>query len=181
MPTTILLVRHGETDWNLARRVQGHTDRPLNDTGRAQAAALADELAREPVDAVYSSDLARAYETAAAVAARHGLEVTALRDLRERHFGTWEGLTDDEFLERFPHARGQPWGDAETPAEMAERVVGALERIADSHPGQRVVVVAHGGPLRAVLRRCDVAADGDIANCHVLRLEVEGRTLRSLD
>ncbi len=181
MPTTILLVRHGETDWNRERRVQGHADRPLNEHGRAQAAALADELADEPLDAVYSSDLARAYETARAVAERHGLEVTVARELRERNFGTWEGLLDTEILARFPEAHEGPWGDDETQEQMSERVAAALERIAAAHPGGQVLVVAHGGPLRAAMRRCGVAPDGPLANCHVLRLEAEGATLRSLD
>ena len=94
--TTILLARHGETDWNRDRRVQGHTDVPLNDEGRRQAQALSRELDGCRFDAVYSSDLARAIETAEILAEQRGLEVTALPALREKHFGTWEGLTDTE-------------------------------------------------------------------------------------
>src|SRR5688500_9075185 len=105
MPTTILLVRHGETDWNLERRVQGHSDRPLNDTGRRQAIELATALGDEPVDAIYSSDLVRAHETARILAERRGLGVTVIPELREKSFGTWEGLTDREVLQRFPEAR----------------------------------------------------------------------------
>src|SRR6185369_6866034 len=112
--TTILLARHGETDWNVERRVQGHSDTPLNDRGRQQACALAEELAGESIDAVYSSDLLRAHETARIVAEQRGLGVTSIRDLRERHFGTWEGLTDEEIFERYPDVLdGGPWGDAE--------------------------------------------------------------------
>ena len=181
METTILAVRHGETDWNVERRVQGHTDRPLNETGQAQAERLRDELAGEQLDAAYASDLARAYETARIVVAGRGLDVVTDPDLRERDFGTWEGLTDQEILERFPEARHHPWGDAETPAEMAERVHGALERIAARHPGGRVLVVTHGGPLRAILRGCGAPADGPIANCHVARLGAGAAALRVLD
>jgi broad specificity phosphatase PhoE len=179
--TLILLVRHGETDWNLTRRVQGHTDRPLNDTGRAQARELAARLADEPLDAVYSSDLLRAHETARIIAAGRGLDVTAVPDLRERDFGTWEGLTDDEILTRYPDARERPWGDAETREEMSRRVLEALERIAETHPGKRVLVVAHGGPMRALVRRCGGTADGPIANCHLVRLAAERGVLRLLD
>ncbi|MBI4172250.1 MAG: histidine phosphatase family protein [Actinobacteria bacterium] len=181
MVTTILLARHGETDWNREHRVQGHTDRPLNDAGRAQALALARALADEPLDAVYASDLSRASETARAVAEPRRLPVRTLRELRERDFGTWEGLTDEEILLRFPHARRGHWGDGETNEAMAGRVVAALRRIAERHPGARVLVVSHGGPLRAVLRHCSAAEDGPIENCHVARLEIEGGDLRWLD
>ena len=179
--TTILLARHGETDWNRERRVQGHSDRPLNETGRAQARALADELRNVPLDAVYSSDLARARETAELVAERHGLQVTTLRDLREKHFGSWEGLRDDEILSRFPEARRGHWGDGETSDEMARRVLDALRRIADSHPGGQVLVVAHGGPLRAMLLHCETVRDGPIGNCHVLRVRLQDGVWRSAD
>ncbi len=170
MGTTILLVRHGETDWNRERRVQGHTDRRLNETGLAQALALADELAGERIDAVYASDLARALETARAVAQPLGLPVEVVPELRERDFGTWEGLTDDEILARFPHARAQPWGDAETHEELAERVLDALRGIARRHEGGTIVVVSHGGPMRAVLQHCGETVDR-IANCAVARVD----------
>ena len=178
--TTILLVRHGETDWNVERRVQGHSDRPLNDTGIAQAAALVEELADEQIDAVYTSDLARAFDTASGVAASRGLQVVALPELREKHFGTWEGLTDVEIRERFPQALTGPWGDGETSDELAERVLAALRSIAADHPGERVLVVTHGGPVRAVLRHCAVA-DGPVPNCHVTRIAVGNGSLRSVD
>jgi len=179
--TTILLARHGETDWNLNRRVQGHSDTPLNDTGRAQAQALGEELAGERIDAVYSSDLVRAHETARAVAQPRGLGVTAIRDLRERHFGTWEGLTDDEIFARFDPTPDTSWGDGETREEMAERVLDALRRIAATHPGSRVLVVSHGGPLRAVLSHCGVDGVGRIDNCHFVRVEIVDGVLRGVD
>ncbi len=174
METTIVLVRHGETDWNLERRVQGHTDRPLNATGLAQARALAKILAAEPLEAVYSSDLCRAHLTARIVAEPHGLEVVAVPELREKHFGTWEGLTDEEALQRFPHAADGGWGDAETSGELAERVRAALVEIAARHGDGHVLVVSHGGPLRAVLRWCMGTWDGSIGNCDVHRIALEG-------
>ena len=179
--TTVLLARHGETDWNLERRVQGHIDTPLNETGWAQAESLADELAGEQLDAVYASDLARARETAGVVAARHGLPVVTVRELREKDFGTWEGLTDEDVFSRFPEARNGPWGDAETSEELAGRVLAALHDIAGRHPGGRVLVVTHGGPLRAVMRQCGSALNGPIANCHVVRVGVLGTVLRPVD
>jgi 2,3-bisphosphoglycerate-dependent phosphoglycerate mutase len=170
--TTILLVRHGQTDWNRDRRVQGHSDIPLNETGRAQAAALADELADETIDAVYASDLTRARDTAAAVAATLGLEVQLCPDLREKHFGSWEGLRDDEIRRRFPDARSGHWGDGETREQMTARVLHALRSIAARHAQGTALVVTHGGPLRAVQRELGQPDGGPIVNCHVLRVSV---------
>ena len=174
--TTILLARHGETDWNVQRRVQGHSDTPLNETGRAQALALAETLDGAELDAVYSSNLARAFDTAEVVAERKGLRVTAVPELRERNFGTWEGLTDSEILERFPAARTGFWGDAETKEEMSARVLGALQRIAAAHPGGRVLVVTHGGPVRALLVDSGLDGRGPIGNCSLYELRLrDGR------
>ncbi|MCY7301516.1 MAG: histidine phosphatase family protein [Thermoleophilia bacterium] len=166
----ILLARHGETDWNLGRRVQGHTDIPLNETGASQATALADELAAEALVAVYSSDLERARDTAMAVAARHGLSVSIDQGLREKNFGTWEGLTDTEISEQFPDAKRGAWGDGETTEAVAERVVAALSRVRQAHPEGLVLVVAHGGPLRAALAHFGVE-HGPIGNCEVFRVD----------
>jgi broad specificity phosphatase PhoE len=178
---TILFARHGETDWNLERRVQGHTDRHLNETGRMQARELAERLAGESLEAVYSSDLARAHETARTVAESHGLGVKAVRDLRERHFGSWEGMTDGDVLARFPEAAAGRWGDGETEEAMRLRVIDAIGRIADAHPGGRVLIVSHGGPMRALLRHCSKDGDGPIPNCHVVRIAAEGGEFRALD
>jgi probable phosphoglycerate mutase len=165
----LLLARHGQTDWNLAHRVQGHTDTPLNAVGRAQARTLADSLAAPSLVAVYSSDLSRAYETAIAVARVHGLEVTVDRDLREKNFGSWEGLTDTEIADRFPDAVRGRWGDGETTEEVAERAVAAIERIRRRHPVGRVLVVSHGGALRAILDHLGVE-HGAVRNCEVFRV-----------
>jgi broad specificity phosphatase PhoE len=154
--TTLLLARHGETDWNRARRWQGHADRPLTDRGRAQAVALGDRLADIALDAVYSSDLRRARETAEAVALPHGLDVIELPELREVDVGSWEGLTRDEAEAKFPAgfrrwlAGGTGWEDGETYAEMSRRVLADVERIATNHEGGRILIVSHGGPIRAI-------------------------------
>ena len=156
MTTTILLARHGESDWNAERRWQGHADRPLSERGRAQAQALAERLGHIALDAVYSSDLERAFDTASAVAGRQALDVVRLRDLREVDVGSWSGLTRDEAAKRFPEAferwqRGETgWDDGETYEAMSLRVVDAIRRIAAAHPGETALVVAHGGPIRAI-------------------------------
>ena len=166
--TEILLARHGETDWNSGRRVQGHTDIPLNETGIEQARTLAARLAGEPLTAVFSSDLSRALDTARAVAAVHGIEVTVDPRLREKNFGTWEGLTAVEIAERFPDAQRGQWGDGETTEEVAQRVQAVLGRIRQLHPDGPVLVVSHGGPLRAALAALAIE-HGPIENCAVFR------------
>lgn len=141
--TRLLLVRHGETDWNADGRLQGQTDRPLSDFGRQQARRLADELAAEDFEAIYSSDLARARETAEIVGARVGLPVMLDPDLREKDWGTWEGLTAVE-RDRVEFA-------GESTEAHQERILRALQRISERHPGDRsVLVVTHGGSMRRV-------------------------------
>jgi broad specificity phosphatase PhoE len=166
--TELLLVRHGETDWNLENRVQGHTDTPLNDTGLEQARELADRLAAEPLVAAYASDLVRARDTAAIAARVHGLDVILDPDLREKNFGSWEGLTDLEILERFPDAVRGGWGDGETTEAVAERAVAAVDRIRTHHPVGTVLVVSHGGAIRAILAHLAVT-HGPIGNCTLIR------------
>jgi broad specificity phosphatase PhoE len=178
---TILLTRHGESDWNRELRWQGHADRPLTEAGRDQARALAAELAGEPISAVYSSDLIRAHETARIVADRLGLEVTVIPDLREIDVGAWSGLTRDEIAHHFPEGYrrwiedGEIGHDGETPEQLADRVVAAVERIAASHPGECVLVVSHGGAMRAVLNHAGGASEPTrIGNCTVARVSVDG-------
>jgi broad specificity phosphatase PhoE len=154
--TIILLARHGQSDWNATRRWQGHADRPLTEKGRAQAKALATRLEHIQLDAVYSSDLRRASETAAEVARAQGLELSQHPELREVDVGSWSGLTRAEAEERFPEgfARwrdGYPgWDDGESYEAMTDRVLATIHGIASAHPDGRALVVAHGGPIRAI-------------------------------
>jgi broad specificity phosphatase PhoE len=156
--TTVYLARHGESDWNVERRWQGHADRPLTERGREQARELAARLADVDLDAVYASDLRRAWETAEAVASfrGRGLDVVRLPELREVDVGSWSGSTRDECAERFPvafarwQAGGSGWDDGESYEAMGERVVSAIRRLAAEHPGGAILVVSHGGPIRAV-------------------------------
>jgi broad specificity phosphatase PhoE len=154
--TTILIARHGESDWNREHRWQGQADRPLTERGREQAQALAERLAHVELDAVYSSDLRRAVDTASAVAQRQRLGVQVLPELREVDVGSWSGLTREEAEERFPDGfrrwrAGFPgWDDGETYEAMADRVLAAVDRLARLHEGGRLLVVSHGGPIRAL-------------------------------
>jgi broad specificity phosphatase PhoE len=156
--TTVYLARHGESDWNAADRFQGHSDRPLTARGRLQAEALAAEIAEiATLAAIYSSPLRRALDTAAAVGARTGLEPVAVEALREVDVGSWTGLSRSAVARRFPAELqrwldgGEGWPDGESYQEMSSRVLSALDRIAKAHPGEEVLVVSHGGPIRAIL------------------------------
>ena len=155
--TTIYLARHGESDWNAANRFQGLSDRPLTELGRRQAEALADELATTASpSAIYSSPLRRAFETAAIVGTRTGLEPRPVDDLREVDVGGGAGLSRSDVESRFPEAfrrwldGGEGWEDGESYADMSARVLAALTGVAESHPGAEVLVVSHGGPIRAI-------------------------------
>jgi ribonuclease H / adenosylcobalamin/alpha-ribazole phosphatase len=152
----LYLARHGESDWNVANRFQGVTDRPLTERGRRQAEELAQEVAGKGIDAVYSSPLRRALDTAAIVAGRLGLEPVADPGLREIDVGSWAGLSRAEVESRFPDAfhrwvgGGDGWDDGENYEQMSKRVLAAVARIAGAHPTGSVLLIAHGGPIRAI-------------------------------
>ena len=148
--TLLYLVRHGETDWNLEHRIQGSTDIPLNETGRAQAATTGRLLVTREWDAVVASPLSRAFETATIIAAELGLpEPTTLDAIVERHYGEAEGLDYDQIAARFPD--DSPVPGRESRDAVAERVIPALIALAEAHPGESLVVVSHGGVIRSVL------------------------------
>ncbi|KAG8384411.1 hypothetical protein BUALT_Bualt04G0115200 [Buddleja alternifolia] len=160
----VIVIRHGETEWNTHRRIQGHLDVDLNDAGRQQAFAVADRLSREPkISAVYSSDLKRAFDTAEIIAKGCGvLEVTKEPDLRERHLGDLQGVVFHEAAKTNPEAHRaftsnredqEIPGGGESFNQLYERSTSALQRIAKKHKGERVVIVSHGGTIRALHRR----------------------------
>lgn len=153
MTTKVFLVRHGATAWNIEKRAQGHADIDLNEDGHKQAAAVATELSHEKLVAVYSSDLKRARDTAAAIAGAHGLEVIVDPDFREIDQGEWEGLTTDEIRTRWPdlwgpnrHYNARPGG--ESPQQVKKRALRALAKAVAAHPDEAIAVVSHGGTIR---------------------------------
>ena len=172
--TTLLLARHGETDWNRELRIQGSSDIELNELGRRQAQLLAQELTDVELDAIYASDLSRARATAAAVAAAHGLEVRLDPRLRERSFGSWEGLTREDIAEFPPGARH----DGESDEVVRERMLAAVAEIAAAHPGEQVLIVSHGGALNTLWHHALGVRVERWANCAVYKLAVrEGEFL----
>lgn len=150
--TTICLVRHGETDWNLNRLYQGWTDIPLNETGLGQAQMVAAVVAAETWDIIVSSPLSRAVQTAEAIV-DHSPSLSVIDtdlDLRERGYGVAEGITLEDRLSQWPDL---DWPGLEAYDVMADRAMVALDRIANRHMGQRVLVVCHGGVINGVLAR----------------------------
>ena len=159
--TRIIAVRHGETSWNVDARIQGQTDIGLNDTGRWQARRVGQALAGEAIEAIYSSDLGRAHQTAASIAEASGAAVIPHQGLRERCFGTFEGKTFDEIQRQWPEQahmwrkripEWQPPAGGESLLQLRERVTRTLEALASRHVGEQIVVVAHGGVLDAIYR-----------------------------
>ena len=158
--TRIIAVRHGETAWNVDTRIQGHLDIPLNDTGQWQAQQLAQALAAEPIDAIYASDLQRAFATGQAVADATGAPITPEPALRERSFGHFQGRTFAEieaelpedalrWRKRDPHYT--PEG-GESLVTLRERIEGIVSALAEKHLGEQVLMVAHGGVLDVLYR-----------------------------
>ncbi|MBA3475124.1 MAG: histidine phosphatase family protein [Actinobacteria bacterium] len=175
--TTLLLARHGETDWNRDFRIQGSSDIALNDLGRAQAHGLTQELEDVELDAIYASDLSRARATAEAVAASHGLEVRLDPRLRERSFGSWEGLTREDIAALPEGARH----DGESDEEVRERVLEAVQAIADAHPGEQVLVVSHGGALNTLWHHALGERVERWANCAVYKLALRDGAFLAVD
>ena len=184
-PTDLILIRHGETDWNRELRFQGHIDVPLNDTGHEQARRLGLRLAGEAVQHIVCSDLLRAQQTAAPASRQLQLPVLPTVALREQNFGVAEGLLAAEVRERHPRA----WEDwlqfkadhgmegGETPRQFHTRVLAVLAEIATLHAGQTVLVVTHGGVLDMVWRSAQgLSLDGprrsEIPNAGVSRVRI---------
>ncbi len=148
--TNFFVIRHGETDWNLAGRIQGSTNIPLNDTGRAQAKSTGMQMQGRRWDVLVASPLSRAMETASIIASCVGLpEPTPVADIVERHYGDAEGLTGPEVEALYPGDTPVP--GRESRETVKNRVVAAFHELAKEYPGKNVVVVAHGGVIRALL------------------------------
>ena len=195
--TDIILIRHGETDWNRVRRLQGHLDVALNELGHRQARALAHALTPEKPAAIYASDLHRARDTAQAVANRHPITVSIDARLRERCYGAFEGLLYDEIDGHFPHAFAQwqardpharfPAGErqAETLHEFSARAVAAVTELAQRHDNEKIIIVSHGGVLDCVYRAAYgmdllVERQFDMNNAAINRLHWNGKQMTVL-
>ena len=188
--TQLLVARHGETDWNREGRWQGHGGPGLNETGRRQAEALAGRLSGLKIDALYTSDLARAVETAEILAARTGCTPVLERGLREVDNGDWRGLTRAQVRERNPAGyrrwlNGEPgWSGGESYEEMHRRVIETVQRLLDAHRRGRILVVSHGGAVRAIVAHATGLPGHDrrhidgAGNCSLTTVTTDRRSLR---
>ena len=191
--TEMWFMRHGETDWNVVRRLQGWRDIPLNETGRTQAQYLAEHLARVakamPFDAAYTSDLVRTANTLAPAAALLGMTPVSEPGLRERHYGVLEGLAVGELADKAPPEAYAAWsnreehgsvGDGETLRQFHDRIIGTVKAIAARHPSQRVLVMTHGGVLDIIWRHAQGTPLADkrrtpMYNVSINRVNVDDR------
>lgn len=200
MSTRLILVRHGETDWNLEGRYQGQADVPLNARGREQAKLLAERLRGEGIGVIYASDLSRAYKTAKIIAEALGREVTALESLREVDTGVWTGLTFQEVETSYPEHlrewRADPLRvrrlEGESYLMLFERTRAARKKIVEAHPDQTVLIVGHGGNIKCmVLDALRVSVDRaiemasrfatDNASLHILQYDGDGILIQTLN
>ncbi len=190
-PTHVFALRHGQTAYNATQRIQGHLDIGLDDTGRWQAERLGAALADAGIVAVHASDLARARDTAAPLAAACGLPLHTHTDLRERHFGVLEGLSYAEIEARFPDD-ARRWrqrepgfgpGGGESLEVFSARCVAAFTRLAQAYPGQTIAIAAHGGVLDCLYRAANgidlqASRTWQLANAAVNRLLYTGEGFR---
>lgn len=191
--TELIIVRHGETEWNLDGRMQGHADSNLTPRGFRQAEAVAARLVQERIDAIHSSDLGRAIRMAEVLGRAKGVTVIPDARLRERNMGIFQGLTVEEMSRRFPveydrfASRQVDYviPDGESMRQCHDRVITGLQSIADRYPGCRVVVVTHGGPLSAAFRHTmqlpiNAPRRWSLFNASMNRFEVQGTRWRLL-
>lgn len=189
----LLLIRHGETDWNRELRFQGQVDVPLNATGHEQARRLGDRLASEPAHQLYSSDLVRTLQTAGPAAERLALSGVADRALREQAFGVIDGMSVPDIQREHPDIWAR-WLDfdadyappgGESQRQFHDRVMGVMARLVRAHAGKRLVIVTHGGVLDILYRMANGMPLGgprqcDIPNAGINRLRTDGRRVEIL-
>ncbi|MCC6801657.1 MAG: histidine phosphatase family protein [Anaerolineae bacterium] len=189
----ILLIRHGQTDWNLEQRWQGHLDVPLNTAGRDQARRLADYLRERSITAVYSSDLTRAVMTAEPIARSHGLDIKPDPRLRELNLGVFQGLTTSEINSKYPEESRQmsldylgyviPTGEARR--AMQDRAYAAYRDIVAAETGPEIAVVTHGGTIRVLLLKLfdvdDMMKRISVKNTSVTTIDADGKGARLVE
>lgn len=196
MSTRICFIRHGETDWNVGRRIQGQIDIPLNDTGHKQALAMAFNAAHHEFSAIYSSDLERAFATATALSHRREMEIKALPELRERHYGIFQGITAAEGKIKHPEAHAHyenrdtayDFETGESMLNFAQRISRAIDIMTRHHSGETIAAVTHAGVLDILYRKATgrplhTPRDFSVPNCALnwFRFDAHGWHLEAWD
>jgi probable phosphoglycerate mutase len=196
MSTRICFIRHGETDWNVARRIQGQIDIPLNDTGHKQALAMAFNAAHHEFSAIYSSDLERAFVTATVLSHRREMEIKAIPELRERHYGIFQGITAAEGKIKYPEAHAHyenrdtvyDFETGESMLQFAERISRAIDIMTRHHSGETIAAVTHAGVLDILYRKATgrplhTPRDFSVPNCALnwFRFDAQGWHLEAWD
>ena len=198
LSTEILIIRHGQTEWNASKRLQGHSDIPLNEKGIEQALALAETLREEKLDAIFSSDLQRALKTAEEIAKWHNLPVQVDSAFRERSYGAFEGLSREEIKTRHPQSHTAwyaadpdhvfPPGErlAESIRTFHHRATGAIHQIADQYTGKKIVLIAHFGIIESAYRVAhglplEVRSRGPVLNTSINRFLVRKNHIELLE
>ena len=195
MKTKFIMIRHGYSVANNEKRFAGHSDFPLTDLGKMQAERCAEALKNEHIDAIYASDLSRAFQTAVPVAKSHGLEVIPTKGLREIYAGEWEGKTFDELDKLFTEdyftwkndiGRARCTG-GESPEELSSRIISTLKEIAEANEGKTICIATHATPIRAVCTAaagydsCDMAKISWTANASISRFDYENGRFTATD
>jgi broad specificity phosphatase PhoE len=174
--TTFYIVRHGETDWNVQRRVQGHTDIPLNENGEMQAKFFANKLKHIKFDLAFSSDLLRAHRTAKIIALEHKLEVQTTEILREKKLGKFEGQHYDtvstyfkliDSMDQQQRLKHKIVDDAESDEEVINRLFTFLKETSILYPGKNILVVTHGAMLRNALAHLNYTIYDELKTCKI--------------
>ena len=195
--TEILIIRHGQTAWNKMKRLQGHSNIPLNEKGELQAIALGESLKGETLDAIFASDLLRAVKTAEEIAKWHALPVKVDQNLRERCYGAFEGMLPEEIEQQYPESHAAwhsadpdhvfPHGEreAESIRNFYQRALSALSRCAELHPGKKIAVIAHFGIVEAAYRAANGIPLGErlrmpVLNTSINRFALDSGTIRML-
>lgn len=186
--TILYLIRHGQTKWNLEKRMQGHKDSPLTNVGISQAQKLRDRLMNEKVDLIYSSESKRAYDTAKIIQHNRNIPINARKELKEIHMGKWEGMNQTDIINKYPETWEIFWNnpsvyvptdEGESYEELKARVIPSIEEIINLNQGKSIVIVTHRITLKVIMSHfmsqniCDICENPDIESASLSKIHVE--------
>ncbi|ALB45407.1 MULTISPECIES: histidine phosphatase family protein [Clostridium] len=186
--TVLYLIRHGQTKWNLEKRMQGHKDSPLTEVGISQAQKLRDRLINEKIDLIYSSESKRAYDTAKIIQHNRNIPINIKKELKEIHMGKWEGMNQTDIINKYPETWENFWNnpsvyvptdEGESYEELKARVIPSIEEIINLNQGKSIVIVTHRITLKVIMSHfmsqniCDICENPDIESASLSKIHVE--------